>query len=309
MKPGLIRVAALLLAIVLGSLLPQMHVLSWCIRWLIIAMLFIVFLEARLWHQAFQRRHGLLLLANIAMGIVAWSVGWLVGGRDVALAAFFTGISPTATAAPVVIGLLRGRVEYTATAFMLTNLVIAGLMPFLLPVVLGHPTPAIFARISGSVCLVIFMPMLVAWTIRALHARAAEWPSHLRSVSFGIWVVAIFLLTADASNFLHTQAVASHPVLFKIAAVTLLVCAANFSLGRLIGGRDLSRECSQSLGQKNTVFTIFLALTYGSPLIALGPTFYVIWHNLWNAWQLHRAVAHSDPREHPTSNAQHRTSK
>jgi hypothetical protein len=55
-----------------------------------------------------------------------------------------------------------------------------------------------------------------------------------------------------------------------------------------IGGRGLVRECSQSLGQKNTTFTIFLALTYGRPLIALGPTCYVIWHNLWNAWQLHQ---------------------
>jgi bile acid:Na+ symporter, BASS family len=63
----------------------------------------------------------------------------------------------------------------------------------------------------------------------------------------------------------------------------------NFSLGYLIGGRTFAREASQSLGQKNTTFTIYLALTYASPLIALGPTFYVVWHNLWNSWQLHRA--------------------
>jgi BASS family bile acid:Na+ symporter len=289
MKPGFIRVAALLLAMVLGSLLPQLHAFSWCIRWLIVAMLFIVFLEARLWHQSFQRSHGILLLANIVMGGVAWGAGWLVGGRDIALAAFFTGISPTATAAPVIVGLLRGRVEYVATAFMLTNLTIAALMPFMLPLVLGHATPQAFARISGSVALVIFMPMLVTWTVRAGHARAVEWPARLRSVSFGLWVAAIFLITADASNFLRTQAGTAPPVLFKIAALTLLICAVNFALGRAIGGRELARECSQSLGQKNTTFTIFLALTYGSPLIALGPTCYVIWHNLWNAWQLQRA--------------------
>jgi BASS family bile acid:Na+ symporter len=288
MRPGFARAAALLLAIGLGSLLPQMHVLSWCIRWLIIAMLFIVFLEVRLWRQALHRSHGILLLANIFIGVAAWSVGWLVGGRDVALAAFFTGISPTATAAPVIVGLLRGRVEFVTTAFLLTNLAIAGLMPFVLPIVLGHATPEAFARISGGVGLVVFLPMMMAWAVRAVRARAAEWPKRLRGVSFGIWVTAILLITADASNFLRTQAGLSHPVLFKIAAVTLLVCAVNFTLGRVIGGQRLTLECSQSLGQKNTAFTIFLALTYGSPLIALGPTFYVIWHNLWNAWQLHQ---------------------
>jgi BASS family bile acid:Na+ symporter len=28
---------------------------------------------------------------------------------------------------------------------------------------------------------------------------------------------------------------------------------------------------------------------YANPLVALGPTFYVLWHNLWNSWQLYRA--------------------
>ncbi|MDE3083765.1 MAG: hypothetical protein KGJ37_00915, partial [Verrucomicrobiota bacterium] len=181
-----------------------------------------------------------------------------------------------------------GRVEHVVAAFMLTNVVIAGLMPFLLPIVLGHATPAAFVRISGSVGFVIFLPMAAAWAIRVVHARAAEWPARLRGVSFGIWVATIFLVTADASDFLRMRIGVSHSVLCKIAVVTLLVCAVNFTLGRAIGGQRCARECSQSLGQKNTVFTIFLALTYGSPLIALGPTFYVIWHNLWNAWQLHQ---------------------
>jgi BASS family bile acid:Na+ symporter len=60
----------------------------------------------------------------------------------------------------------------------------------------------------------------------------------------------------------------------------------------VIGGREFPREASQSLGQKNTTFTIYLALAYASPVVALGPTFYVIWHNLWNSWQLHRAPRH-----------------
>jgi BASS family bile acid:Na+ symporter len=56
----------------------------------------------------------------------------------------------------------------------------------------------------------------------------------------------------------------------------------------VLGGREYPREASQSLGQKNTTLTIYLALAYANPLVALGPTCYVIWHNLWNSWQLHR---------------------
>jgi len=101
MPPGIARTAAILLAIVIGAFLPQAHSLAWLIRWLVMAMLFLVFLQTRLTQTALHRTHGWLLLANIAMGFAAWGLGWLIGGRDVALAAFFAGITPTATAAPV----------------------------------------------------------------------------------------------------------------------------------------------------------------------------------------------------------------
>jgi BASS family bile acid:Na+ symporter len=104
-----------------------------------------------------------------------------------------------------------------------------------------------------------------------------------------MWVAALFLVTANASAFLRLQGTVPHGMLLEIAVATLLVCTLNFSIGYLIGGREFRREASQSLGQKNTSFTIYLALTYATPLVALGPTCYVLWHNLWNSWQLHRA--------------------
>ena len=73
---------------------------------------------------------------------------------------------------------------------------------------------------------------------------------------------------------------------FIIAGMSLIICVINFGLGYLIGGKEFKREASQTLGQKNTTFTIVLASTFSSPLAAMGPTFYVLWHNLWNAFQL-----------------------
>jgi BASS family bile acid:Na+ symporter len=148
--------------------------------------------------------------------------------------------------------------------------------------------------VLGSVGLVVFAPMGAAWLVRTLYAPAEAWPQRLHNVSFGAWVLALFLVTANASHFLHRQPVPS-TVLAGIAGSTALVCVANFALGRVIGGREFGREASQALGQKNTTFTIWLALTYASPLVALGPTCYVLWHNLWNSWQLHRANA-AEPR-------------
>lgn len=288
MISGFTRTAALLAAIVLGMFVPQAHVLSWAIRWLVMAMLFVVFLQVRLTREAVHRSHAALLAANLAIGFAAWFAGGLVGGRDVALAAFFAGITPTATAAPVIISFLRGRVDYVVAAFLLTNVIIAALLPAMLPVVLGETTPRVFTAVLGSVGTVVFAPMLGGWLVRRVYPQAAEWPGRLRNVSFGMWVAALFLITANASAFVRAQVEAPTRLLVQIAATSLAVCVVNFSVGYLLGGPRFRREASQSLGQKNTTFTIYLALTYASPLIALGPTCYVVWHNVWNSWQLHR---------------------
>ena len=285
---GFSRTAAILSALTLGALVPQAHALAWIIRWLVMAMLFLVFLQTRLSRDTLSRTHFTLLAANIAIGFAAWGAGWLIGGRDVALAGFFCGITPTAIAAPVIIGFLKGRVEFVVAAFLLTNIAIAALLPLLLPIVLGRATPEAFAQVLGSVGVVVFLPMAVAWIVRAVHPAAGHWPSRLRNVSFGLWVVSMFFIAANASNFIRANADIPRLVLLEIAGVSLAICAASFGLGRVIGGRDLPREASQALGQKNTTFTIYLALAYASPIVALGPTFYVVWHNLWNSWQLHR---------------------
>lgn len=295
MNNGFLRTAAIITAILLGAAVPSAHVLAGAIRWLVMTMLFLVFLQTRFSRESFHRSHLVLLAANLGVGFAGWGLGWLIGGRDIALATFFAGITPTATAAPVIVSFLGGRVDYVIGAFLLTNLSIAALLPLLLPLVLGSATPDAFAAVAGSVGLVVFLPMGAAWLVRRLNPGATRWPGRLRNLSFGLWVTAMFLITANASFFIRAHPEVPRTILAEIAGASLLVCAGNFALGRLIGGRDLRREASQSLGQKNTTFTIYLALTYASPLVALGPTCYVVWHNLWNSWQLHRAARRRGP--------------
>ncbi|UKI32277.1 MAG: hypothetical protein L6W00_01265 [Lentisphaeria bacterium] len=139
----------------------------------------------------------------------------------------------------------------------------------------------------GSLCIVVGIPVALAVPLRKLYPGATELPKRCKNLSFFTWVAAIFLIIANASQFLREQQANLPPgILWKIAVVSLLICIVNFAGGRMIGGKKFFRESSQVLGQKNTTLTIFLAITYANPLIALGPTFYVIWHNGWNAWQL-----------------------
>lgn len=292
MNPAFTRTGTILIAIVLGVLLPQMHVFVWLVRWLIIGQLFLVFLQTRMSRSSLRRSHFILLAVNVAMGFAAWQLGRLVGGWDVGQAAFFGGITPTASAAPVIMSFLHGRVEYVIASFVLTNVVIAALMPLLLPLVLGRPTPEAFGQVSGSIGLIVFGPMIAAQLLRLAWPGSVAWPPRLRNVSFGCWATMMFLVTANASDFIRHESTSSHHQVLLIAVVTAGVSALNFALGWLIGGKEFHREASQSLGQKNSAFTVYLALTYTSPLVALGPTFYVIWHNVWNSWQLYRVDYH-----------------
>jgi BASS family bile acid:Na+ symporter len=304
MKPGFLRTFALLSAIVGGALCPWAHVLSWLIRWLILGMLFVVFLGTRFSRESFQRSHFWLLLLNVAMGGAGYAVGWVAGGQVVAVAGFFAGIAPTATAAAVITGFLGGRVDYVVTAFLLTNPVVSALMPLLMPLALGHATPAAARDVALSVGGLVFLPLVVAAGLRRVYPPVVLWPARMKNASFYAWVLALFLIMAKSSQFLRYESgEAPGWLLVRIGLVSGVLCAANFAIGWLlgrvggrsgrggqgrVGGRGFSREASQALGQKNTTLTIYLALTYASPLIALGPTFYVIWHNVWNSWQLHR---------------------
>jgi len=285
---GFSRTFALSGALAAGVFVPQAGAWSGGIRWLIMGILFLFFLQMKWSELRVEGRHWWLLGANVAMGFAGFGLGWLSGWRDVAWGLFFAGFAPTATAASVVMVFLRGRADFVVSGFLVTNLGMAALAPFLLPMVLGRETPGLFWHVLESVRVIICAPMAAACLVRRVWKRAGEFARVCGDVSFGLWVAALFLVMANASVFLRGHAEVPLGELVWLAAGSLLVCAGNFALGALIGGKEFRREGSQVLGQKNTSLMIFLALTYANPLAALGPTFYVVWHNVWNSLQMAR---------------------
>lgn len=296
----LIRPAMIFIPLGLGALCPMAHGLNFLIRWMLIAMLFMVFLRLRIDDLRPRRSHFRLLAANAAIGCVAYGVLWLCGADAVlARSAFFVGITPTATAAAVVMGFLRGRVGYVAGAFVITNVGIALLLPLLLPWVCGNVSWDFVGRVAGTLCLVMGLPLALAAVVRRIHPAASEWPRKMTTATFGLWSGMLFIIAADAAAFFRDNPGQSPLVVLKIGLISLALCALNFYLGHRLGEPGLRREASQSLGQKNTTLTIYLALVYAGPLAAMGPIFYVLWHNSYNALQMFafdRKKAHRQAR-------------
>jgi BASS family bile acid:Na+ symporter len=235
----------------------------------------------------FQRSVLWILLANIAVAFVSYL---LLTSFDstLALSAFMTAIAPTAIAAPVIVSFIKGEIEYVVTAVLLTNFSTAVVIPLTLPFLLGADIQISVWQVLEPVLIVMFVPLILAQLVPHLPVEAQDFIRKGKSFSFPIWLLNLFIISANASNFLRTENSSSVFTLMVIALISLVLCIINFGLGALLGGRRNWLEASQSLGQKNLSFVIWIALTFINPLVAMGPTFYILYHHLYNSWSIYQ---------------------
>ena len=221
-------------------------------------------------------------------------------------------ICPTATAAAVVTRKLGGDVPGLTTYIVLINLLTALLVPMVVPMI--HPGAAgfwdSFNLILAKVFPLLITPCLCAWLVRYLipkvHRKLMKFPD----LPFYIWAVALTIAIAVTTRSI-VHSTLSVGLLLMMSMISLVCCAFQFAAGRFVGSRYRPRRASanpqssergrevrkitagQSMGQKNTVFAIWLGYTFMTPETAIVGGLYSIWHNLYNSWQLYRAEKRS----------------
>ena len=134
----------------------------------------------------------------------------------------------------------------------------------------------------------MFVPLLLAQLVARLPEDAQRLIRKGRVTSFPIWLVNLFIISAKAADFLRNDNTNSLSTLGIIALVSLVICIVNFGVGALLGGREHWQEASQALGQKNLSFVVWIALAFINPLVAMGPTFYILYHHLYNSWLIYQ---------------------
>ena len=275
---------SLLVAMLIGGLVPQGHVLSDWIQYLLMGMLFFAFLDIEF---KFQKSVLWVLLANVAVAFVAYAV-LAPFNLMLALAAFMTAIAPTAIAAPVIISFIGREVEYVVASVVLTNITSAFVVPVALPFLIGTQIQISIWEVLQPVLVVMFVPLILAQLVKALPLNAQSFVRKGKVVSFPVWLINLFIISAKAFDFLRNDNTNSLSTLGIIAFVSLVICMVNFGIGALLGGRSHWQEASQALGQKNLSFVIWIALTFVNPLVALGPMFYIIYHHVYNSWLIYK---------------------
>ena len=264
---------------------------------LIFAMLFVTFCKVNikelkpskwhLWLLAFQ------LLSFIAISLSIAIVPDMPETLRVLLeAAMMCLMCPTATAAAVITARLGGNSASLISYTMQINIAVALVAPLFLA--LSHPVEGMslvssFMLIMGKVFPLLLLPLLCSEIVRRLLPRLhAVLVTKGRNLPFYLWLVALSLAIAMTSRAIAHSSL-SIWVMAGIAAVSLVCCIVQFAFGRFIGRRNGEVIAGgQSLGQKNTVFAIWFACTFLTPVTAIAGGFYSLWHNLVNTWQLYK---------------------
>ena len=261
---------------------------------LLFIMLFVAFCKIKPTDLKPHRWHLWLLLTQCLLFIVACLFLWAYptsGARVIVEGFMLAIICPTATACAVVTQKLGGDSAATTSYTIIINLVVALLCPLLLPV--AHPQPGLtflpaFMVIINKVFPLLIVPLFLAWFVRYLMPSFHKRIVATKDLAFYMWAVSLAIAIAVTCKALAH----SHESMWNvggIAVVTLVECLFQFSIGKWIGSHYGKRmEAGQALGQKNTVFIIWLGYTFLSPITAAAGGFYSVWHNLVNSWQLYK---------------------
>ena len=264
---------------------------SFLINYLLMAILFFTFLDIK--PTIFYKNTIFIIIANIMIAIMIYLIVAQFNS-ELALVCFMTAIAPSATSSPAMARFLKQNIEYVTLSVILSNTVISLTIPFLINLLIPQKTPVSTHTILLSVSVLFFTPLLTANLLKTLYPSIQSYGTTFKNLSFYIWNSIIFIASASATNFILHKSKATPQMIAAIAAASLLICILNFWVGKLIGGPQFAKEASQSLGHKNTMFSVWIALTFLNPLAAIGPMFYVLYQNLYNCYQLFQVKSDRD---------------
>ena len=263
---------------------------------LIFSMLFVSFCKVSI-KQLKPRRWMIwsLLIQTISFtGLGALIIAFpYIQGKVVIESAMLCMICPTATAAAVVTSKLNGNSSAVVSYTCLINLAVSVVVPIIVPLLHETNTDLTFWGsffiILHKVFPTLIFPLMLALALQVIAPKVHAKILSYRNLAFNLWIIALALaIGITVRAIVHTEE--SIVSLVGIAIASLCSCLLQFILGRIIGvkyGETVAG--TQTLGQKNTVFAIWMGATFLNPVTATAGGFYSVWHNLFNSYQMYQA--------------------
>ena len=285
-------------AMVVGAVFyPWMGYVTFLSPYLIFTMLFVTYCKLKPADFKPSRFEISLLLVQAILSAMAYFVTFF-WNPTLAEGVFICFFIPTATAAPVITSMLGGSISRVATYSLFSNAMVALAGPLIFAAIGDHPEITFtesFLMILRQVMPLIIMPIILALLVRrflpALHGVIVD----KQQISFYLWCISLIIVVGSCTSFaIQHWTPSTTGTMVYLAIGALIACLVQFKLGRKIGryyGDAVSG--GQSLGQKNTVLAVWLALAYLNPMASIAPAAYVAWQNIVNSYQLIRHQAKS----------------
>lgn len=262
---------------------------------LIFSMLFISFCKINIRDLRWRKWHFYGLAFQIMIFVMTGLLVYLYPDSEYRVtleSAMICFICPTATAAAVLTQKLGGNaatlVSYTMFINLVTTVAISTIVPILNPES-GITFWIAFFKIMAKVFPMLICPFFLAVLVRYFVPKFHKLVISTKDLAFYIWAVALSLAIAVTVRYIVSATDLTFTTIIGIALASLIACISQFALGKLFGKKfDDEISGGQALGQKNTVFAIWVGYTFFSPLSSIAGGFYSIWHNVFNSWQLYK---------------------
>ena len=273
-----------------------LEITDWLLPATIFFMLFFTFCKIDFREMKPRKWHVILLFSQVVLCVACMLVIVKFFNGDEFNKSLAEGVlacllSPTAAAAAVITGKLGGSVasltSYTLESNVLSALLITTLCPLINPIP-GLNIFIAFATILYKISFLLLLPFALAFIVKhttpRLHARIVA----IKDISYYLWGVALTLVTGLTMRVVFLN-ISDGSLEMALVTGAAIVCIFKFAYGKFIGhlySREDMISAGQALGQKNTSFTIWMALNFLNPIAAVAPGSYVIWQNIINSYQL-----------------------
>ena len=253
---------------------------------LIFLMLFCTFCRVSIREMKPTMLHLWLMVAQIVATFVVYTA-LLPFGDTVAQGGMICALTPMAMGAMVLAGMLGAKVETMATHSLICNLATAFIAPPILSA-WGNGTCSV-VDILLRVTPLLILPFVIAQLCRWLTPKVARKIARNSMLSFYMWLLSLVVIMGKITTFVLEQGVAELRTEITLAIVALVICLAQFGVGHWLGTKCGDKIAgAQALGQKNTIFAIWLSQSFLNPLACLAPTAYILWQNLDNSYQIYK---------------------
>ncbi len=253
---------------------------------LIFLMLFCTFCRVSIREMKPTKLHLWLMVVQVVATFAVYAALRPLGDT-VAQGGMICALTPMAMGAMVLAGMLGAKVETMATHSLICNLAIAFIAPPILSA-WGNGSCSV-VDILLRVTPLLILPFVLAQLCRWLTPKVAKAIAKRSMLPFYMWLISIVIIMGKMTTMIIESGVENIRTEIVLAVVALVICLLQFGVGRWLGSKCGDKVAgAQALGQKNTIFAIWLSNQFLNPLACIAPAAYILWQNIVNSLQIYR---------------------